>query len=48
MVEHYENYSDYNDLIDSINNSGNDFDMAVIKKAYLQAKSAHCDQRRVS
>lgn len=48
MVEHYENYSDYNDLIDSINNSGNDFDMAVIKKAYLLAKSAHCDQRRVS
>lgn len=48
MVEHYENYSDYNDLIDSINNSGNDFDMAVIKKAYLLAKSAHCDQRRIS
>ena len=48
MVEHYENYCDYNDLIDSINNSGNDFDMAVIKKAYLLAKSAHCDQRRVS
>lgn len=48
MVEHYENYCDYNDLIDSINNSGNDFDMAVIKKAYLLAKSAHRDQRRVS
>ena len=48
MVEHYENYCDYNDLIDNINNSGNDFDMAVIKKAYLLAKSAHCDQRRVS
>ena len=48
MVEHYENYCDYNDLIDNINNSGNDFDMAVIKKAYYLAKSAHCDQRRVS
>ena len=48
MVEHYENYCDYNDLIDNINNSGNDFDMAVIKKAYLLAKSAHCDQRRIS
>ncbi|MGN0460827.1 MAG: RelA/SpoT family protein [Ruminococcus sp.] len=48
MVEHYENYNDFNDLIDFINNSGNDFDMALITKAYHLAYDAHGDQRRVS
>ena len=48
MVEHYENYNDFNDLIDFINNSGNDFDMAIITKAYHLAYEAHGDQRRVS
>lgn len=48
MVEHYPNYQDFNDLVELINNSENDFDLQLIQKAYLLARSAHKDQRRVS
>lgn len=48
MVEHYPNYQDFNDLVELINNSENDFDLQLVQKAYLLARSAHKDQRRVS
>lgn len=41
MVEHYPNYQDFNDLVELINNSENDFDLQLVQKAYLLARSAH-------
>lgn len=48
MVEHFPNYQDFNDLVELINDSDNDFDLLLIQKAYLLARAAHKEQRRVS
>ena len=41
-------YDTYDSLVMCIHNSGKDYDMAMIERAYLLANEAHSGQRRKS
>ena len=41
-------YSNYDDLVEAIHNSGREYDMATIERAYLTAHKAHDGQKRKS
>ena len=48
MAEVLVHYQDYDELKRMIRESGRDYDLELIEKAYRLADSAHGDQRRVS